>query len=139
CPRLPLEEILRQAAQPKQDGAAFIDVGCDPGGTWSGVADVVHALREEGYRVSIDSLDPSEIAPAVAAGAELVLSVNSTNRDAAVDWGAEVIVTPDVPATLEGLDQTVDFLARHGVPLRIDPILEPIGFGFATSLGRYFE
>ena len=139
CPRLPLAEIIRQAALLSRDGADFIDVGCDPGGTWQGVADVVRALRDEGYRVSVDSLNPAEIGPAVAAGAELVLSVNSTNREAALDWGAEVIVTPDVPATLEGLDETVDYLARHGVPLRIDPILEPIGFGFATSLGRYFE
>ena len=77
--------------------------------------------------------------PAVAAGAELVLSVNSTNRDAAADWGVEVVVMPDVPATLEGLDETVDHLARAGVPLRIDPILEPIGFGFAASLGRYLD
>ena len=139
CPRLPLDEILRQAAALARDGADVIDVGCDPGGTWSGVADVVRALRDAGYRVSIDSLNPAEIAPAVAAGAELVLSVNSTNREAALDWGAEVIVTPDVPATLEGLDETVDFLAQHGVPLRIDSILEPIGFGFAASLGRYLD
>ena len=25
------------------------------------------------------------------------------------------------------------------MPLRIDPVLEPIGFGFAASLGRYLE
>ncbi len=29
-------------------------------------------------------------------------------------------------------------LAERGVRLRIDPILEPIGFGFAASLQRYF-
>ena len=46
---------------------------------------------------------------------------------------------PDDPATLAGLDETVEFLAERGVPLRIDPILEPIGFGFAASLGRYLE
>jgi dihydropteroate synthase-like protein len=68
-----------------------------------------------------------------------VLSVNSTNRDAARDWGVEVVVTPDVPATLEGLDETVDMLAQAGVRLQIDPVLEPISFGFAASLGRYLE
>jgi dihydropteroate synthase len=139
CPRLPLAEILRQAALLQRDGADLIDVGCDPGGTWTGVADVVRALRDAGHRVSVDSLNPAEIAPAVQAGAELVLSVNSTNREAAIDWGVEVIVTPDVPATLEGLDVTIDFLAQRGVRLRIDPILEPIGFGFANSLGRYLD
>jgi dihydropteroate synthase len=37
------------------------------------------------------------------------------------------------------LDETVDELAQAGVRLRIDPVLEPIGFGFAASLGRYAE
>ncbi len=46
---------------------------------------------------------------------------------------------PDDPATLAGLDETVEFLATRGVRLRIDPILEPIGFGFAASLGRYLD
>jgi hypothetical protein len=65
------------------------------------VAETVRALREAGHRVSIDSLNPAEIEAAVAAGAELVLSVNSSNRDRAVGWGCEVVVVPDVPATLE--------------------------------------
>ena len=68
-----------------------------------------------------------------------MLSVNSSNRAAAVDWGVEVVAIPDDPHTLAGLDETVDFLATAGVPLRIDPILEPISFGFAASLGRYLE
>ncbi|HRX80128.1 MAG TPA: dihydropteroate synthase, partial [Pirellulaceae bacterium] len=107
--------------------------------TWRGVADCVKALRDAGHRVSVDSLNPLEIAPAVHAGAELVLSVNSSNRDAACDWGCEVVVIPDEFPTLGGLDETVEQLAMAGVPLRIDPILEPIGCGFATSLGRYLE
>jgi dihydropteroate synthase-like protein len=139
CPRLTLVEIRRQAAELTAAGADVIDVGCEPGDAWMGVGDAVKALREDGRRVSIDSLNPREIGPAAAAGAELVLSVNRSNRDAAVDWGVEVVVTPDVPATLEGLDDTIELLAARGVRLRIDPILEPIGFGFAASLGRYLE
>jgi dihydropteroate synthase-like protein len=56
-----------------------------------------------------------------------------------VQWGCEVVAVPDVPATLAGLDATVEKLAACGVSFRIDPILEPIGFGFAASLGRYLE
>ncbi len=41
--------------------------------------------------------------------------------------------------TLAGFDDTIEFLAAHNVPQRLDPILEPIGFGFANSLGRYLE
>lgn len=139
CPRLSLDQIIAQADSYVRDGADFIDLGCDPGGTWKGVGDAVQALNDRGYRVSIDSMNPIEIAAAAAARAELVLSVNSGNREAAVDWGTEVVVVPDDPKTLAGLDETVEFLAKAGVPLRIDPILEPISFGFAESLGRYLE
>jgi dihydropteroate synthase-like protein len=139
CPRLTQEQIIAQAESYARDGADLIDLGCDPGGTWKGVGDAVRALNDRGYRVSIDSMNPDEIAAAAEAGAELVLSVNSANREAAVDWGIEVVAVPDDPKTLAGLDETVEFLANAGVQLRIDPILEPISFGFAESLGRYLE
>lgn len=139
APRQSREEILRQARAMAADGADVIDIGCDPGTTWSGVGEVVRMLRSDGLRVSIDSMNPVEIAAAVAGGAELVLSVNSQNREFAADWGCEVIVVPDAPKALAGLDETIDYLAARGVPLRIDPILEPIGFGFAESLGRYLD
>jgi hypothetical protein len=138
CPRLSLNEILLTAAELARDGADVIDVGCEPGHCWSGVGQAVEALRAAGHRVSIDSLDPREIEAAVRAGAELVLSVNSSNREYAVGWGVEVVAIPDRPAVLEGLVETIDFLQSHGVLLRLDPVLEPIGFGFAASLLRYF-
>jgi dihydropteroate synthase len=138
-PRLDRAEILDLAGGFAREGADRIDLGCDPGGPWSGVGDTVRALRDQGHRVSIDSFEPTEVADAVAAGADLVLSVNAINRDRAPDWGVEVVVIPDQPGTLEGLDETIEFLTNRGVPFRIDPILEPIGFGFAASLGRYLE
>lgn len=139
CPRLSLEEIRQAAADLARDGADVIDVGCEPGKRWATVGDAVQALKDDAHRVSIDSLDLREIEPAVRSGAELVLSVNSSNREAAVDWGVEVVAIPDEPKTLAELDETVDLLARAGVPLRIDPVLEPISFGFAASLGRYLD
>ena len=139
CPRLELDEIVAIAQRYATDGADVIDIGCDAVGPWAAVGDTVRAVKDLGLRVSIDSLDPREIAPAVEAGAELVLSVNSSNREAAADWGATVVAVPDEPRTLSGLDETVDHLAQRGVPVRIDPILEPIGLGFAASLERYMR
>jgi len=139
APRWTLGDILSEAERLRADGADRIDVGCEPGEPWSGVGETVRALVEAGHRVSIDSMSSREIEAAVRAGADLVLSVNSGNREAAADWGSEVVVVPDDPATMSGLGETVDFLAEHRVPLRIDPILEPIGFGFAESLGRFLE
>jgi dihydropteroate synthase-like protein len=139
APRLSLEELVSQAKSLHAEGADVIDLGCDPGSTWTSADEAVRTLRETGLRVSIDSFNPEEIRTAVHAGAELVLSVNSTNLAAARDWGCEVVAVPDVPATLEGLDRTTDTLTAWGVRFRIDPVIEPIGFGFAASLGRYLE
>jgi dihydropteroate synthase-like protein len=139
APQLALADILSEAGRMRDDGADMIDVGCEPGHTWQQVGEAVKALVEAGHRVSIDSMNVREIELAVRAGAQLVLSVNSANRAAAPDWGCGVVAVPDDPAALAGLEETVEFLADRNVRLRIDPILEPIGFGFSASLGRYLE
>jgi dihydropteroate synthase len=139
APRLGLAEFLDQAGRFILEGADRIDVGCDPGDSWLDVGTYVSALIERGWKVSVDSFDPVEVGLAVKAGADLVLSVNVTNREHAPDWGSEVVAIPDVPGTLEGLDATIEYLESRGVPHRLDPILEPIGFGFANSLARYHE
>jgi dihydropteroate synthase-like protein len=143
APSLPVPEILSIARRYAASGADVIDLGCDPSGTWTGIGDVVRLLRDEGMRVSVDSFNPEEVQLAIVAGAELVLSVNSTNRHLALQWheqhGTEVVALPDTPADIESLDATIDFLKSNGVRFRVDPIIEPIGFGFAASLGRYLE
>jgi dihydropteroate synthase-like protein len=147
CPRLSWDEIIARARRNRADGADVIDIGCDPGGPWSGVTDVVRRLRDEGFRVSVDSFDRREIELATQAGAELVLSVNQSNVDGSRHWGAEVVVVPDEVAgatgsarvSLGSLDRTIEKLDAAGVRFRIDPVIEPIGFGFAASLGRYLE
>jgi dihydropteroate synthase-like protein len=138
-PRLTQEEILQQARGLVAQGADVIDVGCEPGDPWLGVGDCVKSLRDIGCRVSIDSFHPQEVAWAVRAGAELVLSVNSTNRRAAADWGCEVVAIPDSLQLLDSLDETVAFLATRHVRFRLDAVLEPIGLGFAGSLWRYLD
>jgi dihydropteroate synthase-like protein len=139
APDRTITELLSVAQDLVADGADVVDVGCKPGITWSGVGDSVAALVNEGIRVSIDSLNPIEIAAAASAGAELVLSVNATNRHAAADWGCEVVVIPDRFEDLQGLEETIYHLEKNSVRFRIDPILEPIGFGFSKSLGRYLQ
>ena len=138
--RLTMEEILSLAKKYRADGADIIDLGCDPGDTWAGAGDAVRRLKEAGFRVSIDSFNEQEVEAGIAAGAELVLSINSTNVDASLRWPeVEVVAIPDVPSDLNSLERTIDTLQNAGRPFRIDPIIEPIGFGFAASLGRYLE
>lgn len=132
-------EILAVADRYARDGADRIDLGCDPGGPWLGVGDAVKALRDAGHAVSVDSFDPTEVEAAVKAGADLVLSVNGSNRERAPDWGVAVVAIPDRPEDLPSLIETRDWLAHRGVPFRLDPILEPLGRGFAASVVRYAE
>ena len=144
APQLRREELLTLARHYRQSGADVIDLGCDPGSVWNGVGAAVKTLRDEGLRVSIDSFASAEVEAALANGAELVLSVNGSNLDDARRWHetfphVEVVAIPDTPSDLDSLDRTVPFLAKWGVRFRIDPIIEPIGFGFAASLGRYLE
>jgi dihydropteroate synthase-like protein len=135
-------EILALARHFRESGADRIDLGCDPGGPWEGVSETVRMLVVEGFHVSIDSFDPVEVEAALAAGADLVLSVNSANVHLTQRWqfpNVEVVAIPDTPTDLESLDRTVSFLIEHGIKHRLDPIVEPIAFGFAASLGRYLE
>ena len=143
--RMTTAAIVAEALAMQADGADVIDVGCDPQADrepWLGVAEVVRALRDAGCRVSIDTFHPAEIEAACAAGAEMVLSVNSVNLAecvAAKGWGATVVAIPDDIRTLGGLDASMAALGEAGVSFCVDPILEPIGFGFAASLQRYFD
>jgi dihydropteroate synthase-like protein len=143
APQQTLAQILSQARRLRSSGADVIDLGCDPGTQWAGVANTVRALRDDGLRVSIDSFNAVEVEGAVGAGAELVLSINRGNAGAARPlferYGCEFVVVPESTATLDGIDDVVQMLNLANVPFRIDPILEPIGFGFAASLGRYLE
>ena len=142
APKLSRADIRRAADAFRASGADLIDLGCTPGFPFPALGDVVRELRGDGFRVSVDSFDPDEIRTAVRAGAELVLSVNGTNLDVARDVaaaGARVVVIPDFGAGLETLDRNIARLDAWGVPYLIDPVIEPIGFGFMASLERYAE
>ncbi len=137
--RLTQDELLSAARELSRTGANIIDLGCTPGHRWSQVAAAVRSLVDENFRVSIDSFDVWEVSHACQAGAELVLSVNSSNREAAVDWGTPVVVIPDTPGDKKNFEETLNFLSNHDIAVRLDPILEPLGCGFTESLQRYIE
>jgi dihydropteroate synthase-like protein len=142
APRLTRTAVREAAEYFRASGADLVDIGCTPGLAFPSLGDVVRELVSAGIRVSVDTFDPSEIRTAVAAGAELVLSINASNLEVARDLagtGARAVVVPDLGGPLDTLEPTLDELARWDVPCLIDPILEPIGYGFFASLERYAE
>jgi dihydropteroate synthase len=142
APRLSREEVRAAAEYFHASGADVIDIGCTPGLPFPSLGAVVRELRGAGIRVSVDSFDEAEIRSAVEAGAELVLSVNGSNLPVARELaggGARVVVIPDAGEGLESLDRSIQALEGWGVRYLIDPVIEPIGFGFMASLERYAE
>jgi dihydropteroate synthase-like protein len=142
APSMTLDAVIARAQGYQRSGSDVIDLGCNPGETWREIGLAVRELRQLGLRVSVDSFNISEVRFALEAGAELVLSVNSSNSNEAIVWAkdfprVEVVAIPDTPDNLDSLTRTHELLSTAGVKHRLDPILEPIGFGFAASLGRY--
>jgi dihydropteroate synthase-like protein len=139
-PRLHRDEIFAIAEHYRDSGADVIDLGLSLGRDWmaEGPATIAE-LREAGFTLSIDTLDPDEILMADEAGVDYVLSLNGDNRHLAERLRATPVLIPDTPEDLDSLDATIAHLEGLGKPYLVDPIIEPIGAGFAASLGRYLE
>jgi dihydropteroate synthase-like protein len=139
-PRLSRDRILELAGHYRDSGADVIDLGLSLGRRWldDGPA-VIAELRDRGFTLSIDTLDPDEILMADEAGVDYVLSLTGSNRHLAERLRATPVLIPDTPDDLDSLEATIDHLEGLGKPYLVDPIIEPIGAGFTASLGRYLE
>ena len=140
APRLSRDAIRREAERFRESGADYIDIGCTPGLPFPALGDVVRDLVDAGMRVSVDTFDPGEILTAVDAGATLVLSVNGSNLSVARELAGRdvrVVVIPEIGGDIDTLQPSVAALEEWGVPFLIDPVIEPLGFGFTASIERY--
>lgn len=137
--RMPWNEIQRMAEYYRSQGADIIDLGCPSQGGFPGVKRVVAGLKEQGYTVSLDSFDSETIIQADEAGMDLLLSVNSKNMKIVSKLHCKVVVIPDFGKSLKSLEKNAAQVKQWGVPYVLDPILDPISFGFADSLNRFYE
>jgi dihydropteroate synthase-like protein len=139
-PRLSRDQIFEIAGSYRDAGADVIDLGLSLGRKWldDGPA-IIADLAAAGFELSIDTLDPDEILMADEAGVRYVLSLNGSNRHLAERLSSTPVLIPDTPEDLDSLDETIAHLEALGKPYLVDPIIEPIGAGFAASLGRYLE
>src|ERR671922_1322097 len=134
------EQIVEAATYYRDAGADVIDLGLSLDRTWLDEGpEVIADLKARGFTLSIDTLDPDEILMADAAGVDYVLSLTGHNRQVAQQLRATPVLIPDTPEDLDSLDATIAHMRALGKPFLVDPIIEPIGSGFAASLGRYLE
>lgn len=136
---LSIEQIMARAAYFRASGADVIDLGCPVRDSFPRVGEVVAALKREGYTVSLDTFNTADILEADRAGVNMLLSVNGQNLELARDLSCRVVVIPDFDQGLESLERNMARLDAWGVPYIVDPILNPISFGFTESLARFYQ
>jgi dihydropteroate synthase-like protein len=67
------------------------------------------------------------------------LSLTEATLDIARDTGATPVLVPATHGDLTSLMRAADAAARRGIAAILDPVLDPIHFGFMASLERYAE
>jgi dihydropteroate synthase-like protein len=139
APALDVAAILACAAAMRAAGADVIDLGCLPDTPFPHLEEAVQALRSNGYDVSVDSADVGELRRGAKAGARFLLSLNETTLPVVGDVGATPILIPANHGDLQSLLRAAEAADKRGITAILDPVLDPIHFGFMNSLARYSE
>jgi dihydropteroate synthase-like protein len=139
APHLSVEAILGRARAYAAHGANVTDLGCLPQTPFPHLEEAVTALRQEGLKSSVDSMDTNELLRAGRAGCDYLLSLKRETLWIANEVPATPVLIPSEPGNLVSLIEAMDTLAADGRDFIADPILDPIHFGFTESLLRYRE
>jgi dihydropteroate synthase-like protein len=139
APQLDLPGILARAARYKAEGADVIDLGCLPETPFPHLEDAVVMLRQEGYRISVDSMRDDELLRGGRAGADYLLSLHLDNLWIADEVASTPVVISREPGDSASLHAIIEALDARGRPFFADPILDPIPFGLAASVARYVQ
>jgi dihydropteroate synthase-like protein len=139
APALTLDQILDRATAMRAAGADVIDIGCRPDTPFRHLEDAVRALRANGFAVSVDSAATDELQRGATAGANFLLSLTEHTLDIAANTGAAPILIPAPHADLASLLRAAEAAERRGIAAILDPVIDPIHFGFMASLRRYAE
>ncbi|NNM01885.1 MAG: dihydropteroate synthase [Gammaproteobacteria bacterium] len=139
APYMTVAGIVEQARRYRRDGADVIDIGFVPDVPFGHLEDSIAALHEDGFVVSIDSLQPDDLLRGARAGADYMLSLTAETLWIADEVDATPVLLGSPPADLDSLLATVDRFAATGRPYFADPIIEPIHYGFTTSIARYLR
>jgi dihydropteroate synthase-like protein len=139
APQLSPEAILLRAEALRAEGADVIDLGCLPDTPFPHLEQTVRALKARRLAVSVDSAEPDELRRGGAAGADYLLSLTERNLAIAEETGARPVLVPVRHGDLASLFRAAEDAQKRGLSAILDPVLDPIHFGFSDSLCRYRE
>ena len=134
---LSVDAILKRAEDYAQKGANVIDLGGLPDTPFPHLEETVRALKQKGYKVSVDSANPEELLRGGKAGADYLLSLNEETLHIADQVASIPVLIPKEHGDMASLCRAMDALDKKDRAYLVDPVLDPINFGLMESLGRY--
>jgi dihydropteroate synthase-like protein len=139
APNLSIEAAIERARYYQRNGADVIDIGCLPSTPFPQMEEMILALKQEGFQVSIDSLNPDDLLKGGKAGADFMLSLHESTLWIADEVESTPILIPEKHEDLASLDRSIAAMQTKNRPFIVDPILDPLHFGFTESVVRYHE
>jgi dihydropteroate synthase-like protein len=139
APHISVEAIVEKAMYYRRNGADVIDIGCLPSTDFPHLEDAIRTLKQEGFAVSIDSLDDADLLKGGKAGADYMLSLHEGSLWIADEVAATPILIPQKHEDLASLNRAIAIMQAKNRDFIVDPILDPIHFGFTQSIVRYHQ
>ncbi len=139
APHISVEEIVKRAYYYQSQGANVIDIGCLPETAFPQLEEIIKTLKTEGFCVSIDSIVTDDLLRGGKAGADYMLSLTNDSVWVADEVASIPILIPAKHGDLQSLNKAINHLQQQKRDFIVDPILDPIHFGFTTSIVRYHQ
>lgn len=137
APNVGVDEVVERAHYYRRNGADVIDVGCLPDTPFPHMEEIIRVLKQEGFTVSIDSLEADDLLRGGKAGADFMLSLHEGTIWVADEVESTPILIPKIHEDLASLDRAIVAMREKNRPFIVDPILDPLHFGFTQSIVRY--
>lgn len=139
APKLTVEEAMQRAYMYKKNGANVIDIGCLPETPFPQLEVLIKTLKQASFTVSVDSLADNDLIRGGRAGADYILSLTHKNIWIADEVPSIPILIPEKHGDLSSLHQAISTLQTKNKPFIVDPVLDPIHFGFTESIVRNYN
>jgi len=137
APYLSIDEAVNRAHYYRDNGANVIDIGCLPSTDFPHMEALIKTLKNLGFLVSIDSLETDDLLKGGKAGADYLLSLHEKNLWIADEVASIPVLIPERHQDLASLDRAIKLMQAKNRAFIVDPILDPIHFGFTESIVRY--
>ncbi len=139
APNISVDAVIERARYYQKNGADVIDIGCLPGTAFPHLEACIQTLKQEGFTVSIDSLEDDDLLRGGQAGADYMLSLTSKSIWIAERVESTPILIPEHHGDLKSLDHAIEVMQNKNRAFIVDPILDPIHFGFTESIVRNYQ